>query len=96
MVVIALFVALAGPASGPRFGRPTPSAASWAAGITAWISFQAIINICVVLMLVPVTGITLPFVSQGGSSLIVSFAAVWDPAVYLSRNRGARLGQCVC
>jgi hypothetical protein len=47
-----------------------------AAGITAWIIFQALINIGVVLAVVPVTGITLPFVSAGGSSLVVSFAAI--------------------
>lgn len=47
-----------------------------AAGITAWITFQALINMAVVLKLFPVTGITLPFVSYGGSSMItLLFAA---------------------
>jgi len=76
MVVIALFVALAWAGIRTALRAPDTFGGLLAAGITAWISFQAIINICVVLMLVPVTGITLPFVSQGGSSLIVSFAAV--------------------
>jgi cell division protein FtsW len=53
-----------------RFGR------LMATGITAWLSLQAFINIAVVVQLLPVTGITLPFVSQGGSSLAVSLAAV--------------------
>ena len=57
---------------------------------------QAIIHICVVLALVPVTGITLPFVSQGGSSLVVSFAAAGILAIHLAGNRRERLGQCVC
>ena len=38
--------------------------------------FQAFINIGVVVHLLPLTGITLPFVSSGNSSLLVSFAAV--------------------
>ena len=45
-----------------------------AAGLTAFIGFQAIVNIGGVLRLLPMTGITLPFVSHGGWSLITSFA----------------------
>lgn len=44
-----------------------------AAGITSFLAFQAIINIGGVLRLVPMTGITLPFISHGGWSLITSF-----------------------
>ena len=47
-----------------------------ATGITAWLCLQAFLNIAVVVQLIPITGITLPFVSDGGSSLIISFAAV--------------------
>lgn len=46
-----------------------------AAGITAWITFQAFINISVNIGLFPVTGITLPFISYGGTSLATSLAA---------------------
>jgi cell division protein FtsW len=76
LVVIALFVALAWAGIRTALRAPDTFGGLLAAGITAWLCFQAIINISVVLLLVPVTGITLPFVSQGGSSLIVSFAAV--------------------
>jgi cell division protein FtsW len=47
-----------------------------AAGLTALVCGQALINLAAVLGLAPLTGITLPFVSYGGSSLVVSLAAV--------------------
>jgi cell division protein FtsW len=46
------------------------------AGITSWVVIQAFVNLAVNLALMPVTGITLPFVSYGGSSLISSLIAV--------------------
>ena len=47
-----------------------------AAGLTTLVCGQALINLAAVLGLAPLTGITLPFVSYGGSSLIVSLASV--------------------
>ncbi len=44
-----------------------------AAGVTSFLGFQAIVNIGGVLRMLPMTGITLPFVSHGGWSLITSF-----------------------
>ena len=46
-----------------------------AAGITAWIATQAVINTGAVLGSMPVTGVPLPFVSVGGSSFIVLMGA---------------------
>jgi cell division protein FtsW len=49
-------------------------AAIVAAGITAWIILQAVVNIGGVTGLMPLTGLTLPFISAGGSSLLVTMA----------------------
>lgn len=46
-----------------------------AAGITAWLVGQAVINIGAVVGLLPVTGVPLPFVSFGGSSLVLALFA---------------------
>jgi cell division protein FtsW len=46
-----------------------------ASGITAWVVFQAFLNIGAVIGILPVTGVPLPFLSQGGSSLVLLMAA---------------------
>ena len=75
-IVIVLFVIVAYRGIRIALGAPDTFGGLMAVGITAWLAFQAFINIGVVVNLLPITGITLPFVSDGGSSLIVSFAAV--------------------
>ena len=45
-------------------------------GITFMIGLQAVINIAVVSAAVPTKGIPLPFISAGGSSLIISMASI--------------------
>lgn len=45
-------------------------------GISLQLVLQAIINLCVVMNIIPSKGITLPFVSFGGSSMLVSFLAL--------------------
>ena len=47
-----------------------------AVGITAWITAQAFLNIAAVVSLVPITGVPLPFISVGGSAMVVNLAAV--------------------
>jgi cell division protein FtsW len=46
-----------------------------AAGITTWIAFQALLNMGTVTDTVPITGVTLPFISYGGTSLAITMAA---------------------
>jgi cell division protein FtsW len=53
-----------------------PFASLLATGITAWVGVQAIINIGVVTASFPITGIPLPFISFGGTSLLFTMAAV--------------------
>ncbi len=76
IIVIGLFLLLAYAGVRVALAAPDTFGALLAAGITGWLCIQAFINIAVVVTLVPITGITLPFLSAGGSSLIISFAAV--------------------
>ncbi len=59
-----------------------------ATGITALIAIQSLIHIAVVTSSIPTTGITLPFVSYGGTSLIIYMAAV---GILLNISRHANL-----
>ena len=45
-------------------------------GLSFGIILQALLNLCVVTGLIPVTGVTLPFISYGGSSLLVSMISI--------------------
>lgn len=76
LVLIGLYLLVAYRGIRIALGAPDTFGALLAVGITAWLVVQAFINIAVVVVLLPITGITLPFVSAGGSSLLVSFAAV--------------------
>ena len=46
-----------------------------AGGVTAWITVQAFVNIGAVLGVLPITGVPLPFVSFGGSSMVATMFA---------------------
>jgi cell division protein FtsW (lipid II flippase) len=61
-----------------------------AAGLTAFAGFQAIVNMGGVLRVLPMTGITLPFVSHGGWSLITSFAMLGILLALSHRNAVAQ------
>jgi len=76
VLVLAMFVTLAGvgvriaPRAPDRFGTLT------AIGIVVWLLLQAIVNVGGVVGAMPITGVTLPFVSFGGTSTVVGMAAV--------------------
>jgi len=60
------------------------------AGVGCWIVVQAIINIGAVLGLLPITGVPLPFVSYGGSSLVPALAAIGMLLCFARNEPGAR------
>ncbi len=75
-LVISLFLVVAW--RGYRVARMAPDgfASLLAAGVTTWIIFQAMLNIGAVSGAIPFTGVPLPFISYGGSSLVITLAAV--------------------
>lgn len=75
-LVIAVFVFIT--LRGLKIAKNAPDIFSRlvAFGVTIWFFSQMLINIGAMLSLIPLTGITLPFISYGGSSLIVLLAGV--------------------
>jgi cell division protein FtsW len=47
-----------------------------AAGVTCWIAYDALLNIAVMTAMIPPTGVPLPFISFGGSSLVATLSGV--------------------
>ena len=76
LAVIVLFFVLAYRGIAIALRARDATGALLAAGITTWLVFQGWVNMAVVASLVPMTGITLPFISYGGSSLCVGLIAV--------------------
>ena len=76
LVVIALFLALGYRGMRAAVLSKDPFARFLAFGITSTILVQAFFNISVVLALVPTKGITLPFISYGGTSLFIMLASI--------------------
>lgn len=95
MLVVALFVVLiwrgyvAASRARDGFG------AYLAFGLTTIFGLQALINMAVVMALVPTKGLTLPFVSYGGSSMIVSMFAAGVLGNISARNPEPRRGESV-
>ncbi|NLE45028.1 MAG: FtsW/RodA/SpoVE family cell cycle protein [Chloroflexi bacterium] len=90
LLVLGLFALLT--YRGFRIATEAPDAfgAILACGLTCTIVFQALANVAVVIGLIPFTGVALPFVSFGGSSMIVSLVGV---GILLSISRGRRVAK---
>lgn len=86
-LVVILFLVLLWRGFNTAFKAPDAFGSLLAAGLTIMLALQALMNMGVVTGLLPVTGITLPLVSYGGSSLIFSLLAV---GILLNISRYAR------
>ena len=77
---------------GIRIARESPDRFGFlvAGGITAWIGIQALINIGAVTGLLPITGVPLPLISFGGTSLVVTLAGIGVLLSIARRGRPAR------
>ena len=75
LMVIGGFLALVVFGLQVALSAPDTHGAFIAGGISAWFGVQALVNIGGVVGALPMTGLTLPFLSYGGSSLIASMAA---------------------
>ena len=76
LTVVVLFLIIAFKGIRIALAAPDAAGALLATGLTVWLVFQAWVNMAVVAALVPLTGITLPFISYGGSSICVGLVAV--------------------
>jgi cell division protein FtsW len=87
LLVTGLFVAFAVLGVRAAMRAPDRFGTLLAAGITTWVVGQAVINIGAVVGLLPVTGVPLPFISYGGSALVVTMGAT---AILLNIARQGR------
>jgi cell division protein FtsW len=76
LFVLGLFAAFAAVGVRTALRAPDRFGTIVAAGVTAWVAGQAVVNMGAVTGMLPVTGVPLPFVSFGGSALVVTMAAV--------------------
>ena len=75
-VVVALFLLILFRGMRIAHDEPDPFASLLAVGLTALLSIQALINMSVVIGLIPTKGLPLPFLSYGGTSIIIAMAAL--------------------
>ncbi len=76
LIIISMYAILV--VRGYKIAREAPDRFGFlvATGITTWLAFQSLLNIGISLAIFPLTGLTLPFISYGGSSLSATLAGV--------------------
>lgn len=75
-IVIALFTLLAIVGVSIAYRAPDTFSRLFAIGIVSWLTLQALVNIGGVVAVLPITGVPLPFISNGGNAMLVNLAAV--------------------
>jgi cell division protein FtsW len=85
LVIIGLFAFLAYRGFKIASQAPDVFGALLAAGVTCWVTFEALLNIAVVTGVAPFTGVSLPFLSYGGSALVSVLSGI---GLVLSVSRG--------
>lgn len=76
LAVLVLFGALLWAGIRIAFRTPDPFGRLVAAGVTGWIGLQTLVNLGAVTGLLPITGVPLPFLSFGGTALVVTLGGV--------------------
>ena len=90
MTVIALFVLLAWRGFIAAQNARDSYGSLLALGITCWFSYQALINLAVITAVIPFTGMPIPFLSYGGTSLAMTLTAM---GILLNISRDASIGK---
>ena len=75
-IVVKLFTLLAAVGVSVAYRAPDTFGRLLAIGIVAWLTLQAIVNIGGVVAVLPITGVPLPFISNGGNAMLVNLAAI--------------------
>ena len=86
ITVVGLYLFLAGALLAVARRQTSFAAQLFVSGVMLWILFQALVNIGVVLTVFPVLGVTLPLMSQGGSSMLATLLAI-GMVLGVERNR---------
>lgn len=75
-IVVLLFALLAAVGVSIAYRAPDTYGRLLAIGIVAWLSIQALVNIGGVVVVLPITGVPLPFISSGGNAMVANLAAI--------------------
>jgi cell division protein FtsW len=88
IIVVTLFALLAAVGVSIAYRAPDMFGRLLAIGIVSWLTIQALVNIGGVVAVLPITGVPLPFISNGGNAMLVNLFAI-GVLLNISRSRNA-------